>query len=266
MLNSVFSVKGLNLADDSVLKEICRACNARPLRPRTRSPSWNIDVVLKALTRSPFEPLKQASIRDLTKKTLFLTALATAKRVGELQAVSYAFALQGTDIILRYLPEFIAKTETDTNPIPREFRLRGLSTLVEREDEEHLLCPVRALKWYHKRTQADSRPRQLFLSVKDSSRPMSKRAISFFLRETIQQAHASCPNDLCTLLKVRAHDIRGIATSMLVWKNAPMSSILDAACWKTRSVFADFYLRDIQRQEGDVIALGPIVSAGDIVP
>ena len=38
--------------------------------------------------RSPvFEPLSSASLRDLTRKTLFLVALATAKRVGELRAL-----------------------------------------------------------------------------------------------------------------------------------------------------------------------------------
>ena len=52
---------------------------------------------------------------------------------------------------------------------------------------------------------------------------------------------------------------------MLWWKNKPLSSILAAACWKTCSVFADHYLRDIQRMEEDVFALGPIVAAGDVV-
>ena len=52
---------------------------------------------------------------------------------------------------------------------------------------------------------------------------------------------------------------------MLLWKNYPIVSILEAACWKTRSVFADHYLRDIQRQEGDIFALGPVVTAGAIV-
>ena len=94
---------------------------------------------------------------------------------------------------------------------------------------------------------------------------MSKAALSFFLRETIRTAHDSLPDSLCTTLKVRAHDIRGIATSMLLWKNTPITSILEAACWKTRSVFADHYLKDIQRQEGDIFALGPVVAAGVVV-
>ena len=48
-------------------------------------------------------------------KTLFLVALATAKRVGELQALSNCVAVQGDDMILSYLPEFAAKPESAVN-------------------------------------------------------------------------------------------------------------------------------------------------------
>ena len=57
----------------------------------------------------------------------------------------------------------------------------------------------------------------------------------------------------------------GIATYMLLWKNSLIASTLEAACWNTHSVFADHYLRDIQRQEGDIFALGPVVATGNIV-
>ena len=45
-------------------------------------------MVLKSLLLSPFEPLELADFRALTKKVLFLVALATAKKVGEIQALS----------------------------------------------------------------------------------------------------------------------------------------------------------------------------------
>ena len=44
--------------------------------------------MLTYLVSPAFESLSQASFRALTLKTLFLLALATAKRVGELQALS----------------------------------------------------------------------------------------------------------------------------------------------------------------------------------
>ncbi len=71
--------------------------------------------------------------------------------------------------------------------------------------------------------------------------------------------------DLCPLLRVGVYDIHGIATSILLWKNKSASTILDVACWKTPSVFADHYLKDFQRMEEDFAAQGPIVAAGHIV-
>lgn len=49
------------------------------------------------------------------------------------------------DLILSYLPEFVAKTESVTNPVARAFQFRSLSTVVGHDDEERLLCPFRAL-------------------------------------------------------------------------------------------------------------------------
>ncbi|XP_064115337.1 uncharacterized protein LOC135221576 [Macrobrachium nipponense] len=53
----------------------------------TKVPSWNLDVVLRFLRSSRFEPPQLASFKDLTRKALFLMALASAKRVSELHAL-----------------------------------------------------------------------------------------------------------------------------------------------------------------------------------
>ena len=45
--------------------------------------------MLKALTRKPFEPMKEADFRCLTLKTLFLVAITSARRVSELQALCH---------------------------------------------------------------------------------------------------------------------------------------------------------------------------------
>ena len=43
-------------------------------------PSWNLSVVLHQLTKAPFEPLRKASLKRLTFKTVFLLALGSGKR------------------------------------------------------------------------------------------------------------------------------------------------------------------------------------------
>ena len=65
-----------------------------------------------------------------------------------------------------YLPEFIAKTDTEAHRTPWEFQIKSLATIVSEEDEERLLCLVRALSHYLHRTASDIRPRNLFLTVK----------------------------------------------------------------------------------------------------
>jgi hypothetical protein len=53
-------------------------------------PTWRLQFVLKALTRAPFEPLKEADLKYVTLKTAFLVALTSARRVSELQALGHS--------------------------------------------------------------------------------------------------------------------------------------------------------------------------------
>ncbi len=64
----------------------------RRLRPpvRPRMPTWDLVVVLVALSKAPFEPLEAVSPRFLTVKTVSLFAISSLKRVGDLQALSVA--------------------------------------------------------------------------------------------------------------------------------------------------------------------------------
>ena len=122
----------------------------------------------------------------MTKKTLFLLSLATARRVGELQAICKTVSFAGADIHLSYLPEFWAKTESEANPLLRSFAVRSLKDFMGDVEEELLLCTVRALRVYLQRTKRlVPHPRTLFVSPRSSFHPLSKNAISFFLREVI---------------------------------------------------------------------------------
>ena len=157
--------------------------------------------------------------------------------MGEIQALSLRTSWQGQDLLVSYLPEFIAKTDTEAYRTPREFRIKSLATIVGEEDEERFICPVRALSLYLHRTASDTRPRNLFLAVKCPSRPMSKAAISVFLRNTVK----SPPDSTCPEIKVRTHDIRSIAASMLMWKNCSVTSILRAARSNTQFLLTTIF-------------------------
>ena len=143
----------------------------RPIIP----PAWDLSMVLRFLNSSTFEPLHLCSLWNLTKKVLFLVSLATAKRVGELQGVSRCVSFIAPDACLSYVKEFVAKTESSSNPLPCSFLVRSLADFTAGLEDDLLLCPVRALQVYLHQTGSLSPPlRHLFMSPRLPSR-------SFFL-------------------------------------------------------------------------------------
>ena len=60
-------------------------------RPRVAPilPHWDLGIVLEALSRPPYEPLREASLKHLTLKTVFLLAMASAGRCSELQVLGF---------------------------------------------------------------------------------------------------------------------------------------------------------------------------------
>ena len=57
-------------------------------RPKAWSgiPSWNLSLVLHQLTKAPFEPLKEGSLKHLTFKTVLLLALSSSKHRSDIHA------------------------------------------------------------------------------------------------------------------------------------------------------------------------------------
>ena len=154
MLSGVFRYSLPELSSHFVLHDLLRSfCLERPL-PSSSVPPWDLPLVLRFLRGPLFEPLSSCSLRDLTQKVLFLVSLATARRVGELQAVFHDVSFSGSDIYLSYLPEFRAKTESSVNPLPRSFCVRLLADFVGGPPEELLLSPVHALRLYLSRVSS----------------------------------------------------------------------------------------------------------------
>ena len=60
-------------------------------RPRVMPvlPQWDLGIVLEVLSKPPYEPLREASFKHLTLKTVFLLAMASAGRRSELQVLRF---------------------------------------------------------------------------------------------------------------------------------------------------------------------------------
>ncbi|MGL5405917.1 MAG: hypothetical protein ACRDAX_03880, partial [Propionibacteriaceae bacterium] len=181
MLSAVFRNRGLDLANNKDLHDLIRSFETSKSKEPI-PPNWNLDVVLKYLSSDRFEPPHLASFRDITRKCLFLLSLATAKRISELHALQDKVGFKGDSAICSFKTLFLAKNENPTNPWPRSFEVKGMSSLVGREAERSL-CPVRALKFYLQRKRQLGGSRQgLWCAVKDPTRLMSKNALAFFVR------------------------------------------------------------------------------------
>ena len=178
MLSAVFHSVLPEISTSLVLHDLLRSfCVEAPARSIT-PPSWDLLKVLEYLKSLVFEPLHQSSLRDLTRKTLFLVALASAKIVSELQALSRIASFSSSVAAVSYVPEFLAKTETAVRPLPRTFAIQSLSDFAAGLPDELLLCPVHALSEYVVRTSRFvNRPRRLFVSSRCPSRAMSKNGI-----------------------------------------------------------------------------------------
>ena len=165
VLTSVFKYRLPKLFDHFLLRDLIRSFELeRPVRSPC-PPTWDLCRVLEYLRGPVFEPLASKDLRTVTCKVLFLRSFATAKRASELQALSLSIAFSGKDLSLSYLPEFVAKTESERSPLPRSFLVRSLEEFVGDLPEDRLLCPVRAVRVYLQCTEAlRPCPRALFVS------------------------------------------------------------------------------------------------------
>ena len=230
-LNSVLALKGLDLAASreitTLLRSFARSVNPVELRP----PAWDVSLVLQSLTGTPYEPLRTCEEHFLAQKTLFLLALASAKRIGELHALSYrvSHTRDWGEVSFAFVTGFVAKTQDPSSLAPRfeGFSVPAL-TNARKNRNGRLLCPVRAVKVYLDRT-APHRPRceRLSVTAGRSKKEISKTTVSFWLRKTISRAYELSGTAL-PVPAPRARETRGIAPSILFRKNFAVDQVAQA--------------------------------------
>ena len=146
--------------------------------------------------------------------------MATAKRIGELQALSFSVSHRGDNLVLHYDPFFLAKTESVSKPLPRSVIVQSLADFVG-DLPERVLCPVHAISCLRRAARSvEFTPSSLFVSPSDPKRTTSKNAMSFFLRQLITESGA-----VSSLVPQRTHDIQRIATSLNYYSILSISAV-----------------------------------------
>ena len=156
-------------------------------------PSWDLSLVLFALTKAPFEPLKYASLKILTFKTVFLMALASGKRQGEVHAWKYSSLRHKPhwkEVSISPSPAFLAKYQlaSDGPDLLRPVVIPALKSFLSLDlTEDMTLCPVRALGYYLDRTSALKKGKNLlFISFKERfDRDIMRATVSSLIKQTV---------------------------------------------------------------------------------
>ena len=254
-LNSVFALKGMDLADSRPISMLIRSFSKSVRLEELRPPAWDVTLVLQSLTRAPYESLRTSDERFLAQKTLFLLALASSKRIGELHALLHRISQSRdwVEVSFTFVAGFVTKTQDPSSSAPwfEGFPIPALPNS-STNCNGRLLCPVRVVRCYLDRTTAHrQRCERLFVTAGRSTKEISKNTVSFWLQKTISPP--------------RAQQTRSIAPSLLFKKNFAVNQVLKAGTLRKHTTFTHHYLRNLAHRSFEAFHLGPVVAAQALV-
>ena len=262
----------LNVSKDENLTRLLDSFHRDRPKGRQGIPSWNLSLVLHQLTKAPFEPLRKASLKHLTFKTVFLLALGSGKRRSEIHAwlnKNIRHQSDWTKVSLYPSPSFLAK-----NHLAKEgpecvapVVIPALApTLGKSLKEDRSLCPVRALRYYLDKTQDLRQGKELvFVSFKKGfTKDISPATISSWIKQTVILCYDLSDQESLTLHQVKAHDVRAFAASKAFQGGISLDQILAACHWKSHNTFTQFYLKDVAWADSELFHLGPVVAAQQV--
>ena len=180
----------LNISKDENLTRLLDSFHRDRPKGRRGIPSWTLSLVLHQLTKAPFEPMKEASLKHLTFKTVFLLALGSGKRRSEIHAWQSKNIRHQSDwsrVSLYPSPSFLSKNQLakegpdSVAPVV----IPALAPTLDRSlKSDRSLCPVRALRYYLDRTSDLRQNKELvFVSFKKGfDKDISPATISSWIR------------------------------------------------------------------------------------
>ena len=251
----------INISKDVNLTRLLDSFHRDRPKGRRGIPSWNLSLVLHQLTKAPFEPIKEASLKHLTFKTVFLLALGSGKRRSEIHAWQNKNIRHQSDwskVSLYPSPSFLSK-----NQLAKEgpdsvapVIIPALAPTLDRSlKSDRSLCPIRALRYYLDRTSDIRQNKELvFVSFKKRfDKDISPATISSWIKQTVI---------LC--YELSDQDVRAFAASKAFQSGVSLEQILSACHWKSYNTFTQFYLKDVAWANSELYHLGPVVAAQQI--
>ena len=207
-------------------------------RPRFTSvlPQCDLGIVVEALSKPSYEPLREASFKHLALKTVFHLAMASAGRLCELHALvfdpQYIYSSNLKELCLPYISpqSSCEKIRGQTKSM-----IRGISQRFGAPN-----CPVRALKYHHRYMSEYPELRKgrrcLFIPSNDNNAG-NGASISRWICTTIVDSHASIQSSKNIPGKVKAHKVHAVATSLKLFNKVNLQAVMKAGRWSSGGPF-----------------------------
>ena len=216
--------------------------------------------------------MRQASLKHLTFKTVFLLALGSGKRRSEIHAWLYKNIRHQENwrqVSLYPSPSFLSKNQLarDGPSSVAAVVIPALAPSLDRSlKEDKSLCPVRALRYYLDRTKDLRKGKYLvFVSCRKSfQKDIVPVTISSWIKQTVILCYQLSDEEAHSLHQVRAHDVRAFAASKAFQGGVSLDQILAACHWKAHNTFTQFYLKDLAWADSELYHLGPVVAAQQV--
>jgi integrase len=145
---------GTDISHADILSDLISSFEHKRPRRCNPFPKWDLKLVLASLLKPPYEPLGTADRKALTLKTCFLLFLTSGSRCGEIHALDIKHIVQREKWKFVTLAPHPSSSRSTGSRNFEGFQIEALKhRLGSGLEQEALLCPVRALKYYLDRTK-----------------------------------------------------------------------------------------------------------------
>lgn len=221
-------IEGFEIGKHPLTRKLLKAVfSKRPPEPK-HDYFWDADLVIDKLKELGHN--EDLSLKQLSRKVVLLTALATFMRTSELASIDHSSVKTANGRLVFNILK------------PRKTQVRGplAKFACNRFESDPLICPVECILSYINRT-VELRPvgeRQLFIGLKAPYWPVGSSTIARWIKETLNSSGVDTS-------VFSAHSTRGSAASKAYQKGVPCDQILAAAGWKRESTFRTYYYKRI---------------------
>ena len=229
---------GYDPGDDIIIKTLLKSFERqRPKTPKNNL-SWDVAVVLEEWADTHNDDLP---LHLLQTKTIFLLALASGARRGEIWALTHKVNKVSEDPLTLSIPfdeQFVFKTQ-----FTRQDRYKPKQMTVQALPGNLLqtICPAQAILDFLVKSANVRKADQtsLFIPLSGHTYVTTKQMISAQVVKAIKWAYQRQSKPIPK--NVKAHDVRGVAATLRVSVGQSIHDVLEAGNWSNPMTYFKHY-------------------------